>query len=661
VKFTSLEKSILSALADVIFPPGAGGTDRIAVKFPSASEVDLVSILEDWISLSSRSARLVIGAMLIGFDISTLASRARLFHHLGIDGRVSWITSDRLARSKLSKEALSGLQTLLRMAYASTPQVKTALGYSEAPLLPLESAPPLSLSTRGQLQVKHFPEVVPGVWETDVVVVGSGAGGSVAAATLAQAGLSVVVLEEGAFHSIEELSSMDAGSRLFSLYKKSGLTFTYGIPAISLPLGQAVGGTTVVNSGTCFRTPDRVLAQWRKMGIVGVSPEEMNEWFDEVEEVIGVMAVPDHLLGRNGEVLRHGAQSLGWSGGPIRRNIRSCHGYGMCVLGCPIGAKQAMHLSYLPEAQRNGAEILAFTRAERVLLEHGRAQGIEAEILDPAGRRRVGKLIVRAKATVLAGGALSTPAFLLRQRLAVSSGQLGKNLVIHPGAGTSAVFDEELKAWQGTLQSYYVDEHLDKGILLEATFPPPGIGYSAGSLPLEAGSYRANGNGDKDVFSMYPKMASLGSIISDGGNGRVYPVGLRGELVTYRLSREDAAKIVEGIALASELYLAAGAKAVYPMLPGFDRLTSKKELENLRSSSFSPSDLHLSAYHPMGTARMGEDEHSSVVNSWGSVWGIPGLWIMDASIIPSSTMVNPQVTIMALAARCASRLADSLT
>ncbi|MCL4313570.1 MAG: GMC family oxidoreductase [Actinobacteria bacterium] len=656
MKFTSLEKRILNALAEALFPTEVGA----ARKFPSADEIDLVGILEGWFGFSTHSARLIAGAMLAGFDLSSLISRARLFHHLSVSERMSWIGSDQLAGSKLAKETLSGLQTLLRMAYATAPQVKGALGYDETPLLPLERAPVPVLSRGVALRVRHFPEISPGTWETDVVIVGSGAGGSVVAATLANAGLSVVVIEEGALHDIEELSSMDAGSRLFSLYKESGLTFTYGAPPISLPLGQAVGGTTVVNSGTCFRTPDRVLDQWSRMGVIDVSPEQMSKWFDEVEKTIGVMEVPDHLLGRNGEILRDAAQALGWSGGPIRRNIRSCHGYGMCVLGCPIGAKQAMHLSYLPKAQENGAEILAFTRARRVLLEHGHVQGIEAELLDPVGKRKVGKMMIHAKATVLAAGAISTPAFLLRQQLGGSSGQLGRNLVIHPGAGTSAVFDEELKGWRGTLQSYYVDEHLDKGILLEATFPPPGIGYSAGSLPLEAGSYEADGGGDKDVFALYPRMASLGSIISDGGNGRVYPIGLHGELVRYKLSKNDAAKVIEGIALASELYLTAGAKVVYPMLPGLQRLTSKKDIERLRSTTFSPGDLHLSAYHPMGTARMGSDERTSVVDSWGSVWDVPGLWIMDASIIPSSTMVNPQITIMALAARCASRLADLL-
>ena len=241
----------------------------------------------------------------------------------------------------------------------------------------------------------------------------------------------------------------------------------------------------------------------------------------------------------------------------------------------------------------------------------------------------------------------------MRQKLAGSSGHLGRNLVVHPGAGTSALFDEDLSAWRGTMQSYYVDEHLDDGVLLEATFPPPGLGYSAGSLP--------GWGRDKDLFRMYPRVASIGSICSDAGNGRVRPMGKSGTLVRYSLSERDAHRVVDGIARAAELFFAAGAKTVYPMLPGLPSISSPKDVDRIRNGKWKRSELHVSAYHPMGTARMGTDSFSSVVNPWGMVWDVPGLWVLDASILPSSTHVNPQITIMALAARGAAHLADTLS
>ena len=292
-------------------------------------------------------------------------------------------------------------------------------------------------------------------------------------------------------------------------------------------------------------------------------------------------------------------------------------------------------------------------RAEKVWLEDGRAVGAIGQVIDPETGKSRGRLRVRARHTIVAAGAIYTPALLMRQRMARTSGQLGRNLVIHPGAGTTARFDEDLGAWRGTMQSWYVDEKLADGVLLEATFPPPGVGYSAGSLP--------GWGRDKELFRLYPHMASCGSIVSDAGVGRVRPLGRRGVLIRYDLTRDDARKVIEGIALSAEIYFAAGARAVYPMLPGLPEITSPQEIAQLREGHWSRAQLHLSAYHPMGTARMGADPARSVVDPWGAVWEVPGLSVLDGSVLPSSTHVNPQITIMALVARSAHRLADSLT
>jgi choline dehydrogenase-like flavoprotein len=311
-----------------------------------------------------------------------------------------------------------------------------------------------------------------------------------------------------------------------------------------------------------------------------------------------------------------------------------------------------MHLSYLPRATAAGARVFSGARVRKIRLEAGRAAGVVADVLDQTGRRR-GTLHVDARATVLAAGAVFTPVLLARQHLARSSRQLGRNLVIHPGAGTTARFDEPLRAWRGTMQSYYVDEKLSDGVLLEATFPPPGLGYSAGSLP--------GWGRDKSLFALYPHMASCGSIIGDAGVGRVSPLGRHGVFIRYNLTRGDAAKVLEGIAMAAEIYFAAGAAEVYPMLPGLGSIRSAAEVRSVREGRWRPSDLHLSAYHPMGSARMGADPSSSVVDPFGHVWDVPDLFVFDASVLPSSCHVNPQITIMALVARMAARLADSLS
>lgn len=637
---SGFERRALRAVCDAMVPPGGAITQ-------GAVDLGVPEQVERWIASFSPSSHQMIRAMLVGFDLTPLLSRRlRPFTHLSDTEQAEWVETSARSTNRARRETFNGLQTIVQIAYASHPRVAEAIGYDGSPLVPMDRP-----AEATELPINTWPDV-PESLEVDVVIVGSGAGGAVAADTLARAGFSVAVIEEGGAYRATEEATQRPVERMLSHYRDNGLTFAVGSPMISLPMGRVVGGTTTVNSGTCFRTPHDVLDRWDKSGISGVSPDDMAPVFDEVEEVLGVMPVPEEVLGANGSVARRGAEALGWSGGPIRRNIRGCHGHGTCGFGCPIDAKQAMHVTYLPRAVESGAQIIAHARVVEITLEGERAVGVLAEVRDPETGATRSECRVRARATVLAAGAVHTAALLMAQKLAGSSGQLGRNLVIHPGAGTSALFEEDLSAWRGTMQSWYVDEHLGDGVLLEATFPPPGLGYSAGSLP--------GWGRDKELFRMYPQVASMGSICSDEGNGRVRPLR-GGALVRYGLSSRDAHRVLEGIARSAELFFAAGAKEVYPMLPGLESISSPEQVEWIRRGRWKRSEMHVSAYHPMGTARMGGDPSSSVVDPWGRTWDVPGLWVLDGSMLASSTHVNPQITIMAMARRGAARLADTLS
>lgn len=633
------ERRILTALCDAIAP----AVDAVD---PGAVALGVPAEIERWLAGFTPASRNLVRAMLVGFELTpVLSRRPQPFSRLDAVRRDRWVDSSSGSTNRARREAFSALQTIIRIAHTSHPDVAAAIGYDGRPLRPV-TAPPAQVGLP-LLAGADLPDSI----ETDVVIVGSGAGGAVVADVLSRAGLDVVVVEEGGPY----LASKEAGDRpaerMLRHYRDNGLTFAVGSPTISLPMGRVVGGTTVVNSGSCFRTPDDTLVEWGRRGIPGIAPDDMAPLFDELEDVLGVQPVPEDVLGTNGAIARRGAEELGWSGGPIRRNIRSCHGHGVCAFGCPIDAKQAMHVTYLPRAVEAGARIVARAKVDRIIMEGARAAGVLAELRDPDTDRPSARLRIRARATVLAAGSVFTPALLMRQRLARSSGQLGRNLVIHPGAGTTALFDDDLSAWRGTMQSFYIDEHLDDGVLLEATFPPPGLGYSAGALP---------GSGhDDQLLRLYPRVASMGSICSDDGNGRVHATR-GGALIRYSLSKRDARRVLEGIARSAELLFAAGARTVYPMLPGLESISSPSQVEEIRSGRWPRSSLHVSAYHPMGTARMGAGPADSVVDPWGAVWGVPDLWVLDASILPSSTHVNPQMTIMAVARRGAARLADML-
>jgi choline dehydrogenase-like flavoprotein len=620
---------------------------------PTAHPVDRVSDLEELVEshiagFTPHTKRLV-RFMLVGYDLTPLLSRhMKPFHLLSKESRRQWNASSATSRNLPRKEAFKGLDTLIQLIRASTPEVRKLIGYEGKPAVPVDwnDMPPAP-----SFPAYSYPDLQPGDMEADVVIVGSGAGGATAASVLAKAGLKVIVVEEGGFFNRDYFNAHDPLERLSNIYRDNGMTSTIGKPVISLPMGRAIGGTTVINSGTCFDTPDDVLESWSRQGIPSISPDDMRSYFDQIADVIGIGPSAPEILGKNAEILRRGADALGYRGGVIRRNARNCHGHGICCFGCPVDAKQGMHVSYLPLAAGNGATVLSNVKVIKLWIENGRATGVIARIIDPDTGESRGGLSIRARATILSAGAIYTPSLLARQRLANSSGQLGHNLVIHPGSGITALFDEELYAWQGVMQSYYVDEKIKDGILLEATFPPPGISYSAGSLP----------DSDGDSLTLYPHMASCGTIISDGGNGRiVLPGRSANPLVRYSLSQADTRKVVAAIAMASEIYLAAGAKEVYTGLPGLPPVKSQKDLTSLKEGRWKPGDLKLSAYHPMGSARMGSAPTNSVVDPWGRIWDLPGAWIMDASIIPSSTRVNPQVTIMAVSLRCAEAVREEL-
>src|SRR5439155_246729 len=234
--------------------------------------------------------------------------------------------------------------------------------------------------------------------------------------------------------------------------------------------------------------------------------------FERVERIVNMRPVPRELWGRNAELTHEGVTKLGYSGGPLMRNITDCHGCGTCAMGCPTNAKQAMHISYLPLAQRAGTKIYARTKAEHVTVEKGRATGVVASLLDER-ERIVGKLTVHAPVVVVAAGTIHTPVLLKRSALSGRSRQLGRNLRIHPAVGVGGAYPDQIDAWKGTLQPYFVDELFDShDIMLETTAPVPALAASA--LP---------GVG-RSATNMVPGMrhvASIGLYVSDTSSGRL--------------------------------------------------------------------------------------------------------------------------------------------
>jgi choline dehydrogenase-like flavoprotein len=454
-----------------------------------------------------------------------------------------------------------------------------------------------------------------------VCVVGAGAGGAVVAAELAEGGARVVLLEQGPAHDAERFSARPP-EMLARLYRDGGQTVTLGRPPILLPLGRGVGGTTLVNSGTCFRTPPHVLARWASEYGLELDEGTLAPCFERVEDALSVAEVTPELAGMNADAARRGAERLGWSHGYLRRNARGCVGSGVCVFGCPTSAKQHTGITYIPRAQAAGAQIVTEADVRQVIVERGRARGVLARTA--SGR----PLEVIAPTVVVATGTIHTPLLLARSGLGGSSRQLGRNLALHPATAAFALMDHTVDMARGVPQSFYVDE-------FAGVAGPPA--YAAMALPL-------TGERHREAMASYRNLAQLGLMVSDSSRGRVVSLGGR-PVIRYELCDEDVAKVRLGLARLRELLMAAGALEVYLPLP--DGVAPERARAH---------QLKLLAVHPLGTARAHARSSAGVTDGDLAVHGVRGVYVADGSVVPSALGVNPQLTIMALATRLAFHL-----
>lgn len=472
------------------------------------------------------------------------------------------------------------------------------------------------------------------------MVVGAGAGGAAAAFAMADKGLSVAVLEEGHRWAPHDFPARYSWA-INHIYAEKGSRIVRAGGIYPLPSGRGVGGGTLINSAICYRAPDHVLRHWSDdLGLSALAPKELASKYDFVEKTIGVRPMTEFHARGNNLFVKRGAEKLGLDGAFIWRNAPGCIGCGVCHLGCPSGGKGSVDRNFIPMAEQLGAKVYSDAKVEEIVVRKGRALGVLARIRDIETDEEVGRLSVRAKKVVLSAGAVVTPVMLLKQGLANLSGQVGKNLSLHPAVGTLGFAEEEINSWDGVPQAYAIFLDKQAGILLQAYNASPEIFFS--SLPW-------SGPDGMKKLKHFKNLALCGALVSDGPNGRV-EVGFGSRpKVSYSLGDYERKKLLKALRAIVSVLFAGGATEVHSGVgDGLRFGTSEAEVLKELTDDVPEKAMNIIAAHPMGTCRMGTDRTKSVVGPDGQTHDVEGLYVADASLMPTSLGVNPQVTIMAL-------------
>ena len=488
--------------------------------------------------------------------------------------------------------------------------------------------------------------------EADVVVVGSGPCGAVAAHELARSGRSVVLVEEGPPIVPEDLV-LDGTRSMTRLMREAGLRTTQGTV---MPTMQAIclGGASVVNSAMCVRPPAFVFERWcREFELESTTAADLAPHFDAIADFLGIAPTAREVLGPRNELFARGCDALGYSSEPCPRNVKGCVGSGECFTGCRARAKQSMDISYVPAAMRLGARVLTSLQVQSIRTQGRRATGVEGQVVEPFTGRRSHRFRIDARAVVLAAGCMASPLLLRRSGdLANASGQVGENLQFHPGVGVMGIFPDPTRPSFGATQGYQSLQFLERGFKLEVLWAPPGV--IAVRLPGQGLDYK------RRLADMSHAAVFDAIVCCNGSSGRVRPrrSGLEPS-IQFHLHPADVRTLQRAAHELVNIFLAAGAHTVLPGLSGVpEQMRSREEAEILATAELRATDFSPASTHAFSTTRMHGNRRLGVVDERGRCYDHDGLYVVDTGIFPRSPSVNPMYTGMALAHRAAGAIAQ---
>jgi choline dehydrogenase-like flavoprotein len=484
--------------------------------------------------------------------------------------------------------------------------------------------------------------------EVDFVVVGSGAGGAAAAVILARGGHRVAIVESGPWRAPVDYPSTTYGA-MRDLFADWGSLVTQSRALWPVVQASCVGGTTVINSAIVVRTPGDCFERWeREYGIAAKSLEQrVWDHQDRLEHELAASVVPPDARGLSNTLAMDGAEALGWDSHYMVRYARDCEGAGQCLQGCRNGRKQSTNVNYVPEVLERGGYVLSCAPVDRVTLEDRIATGVTGRFRDPVTRRAGARFRVRArKAVLVAASATQSP--LLLARSGIKSRALGTLFRSHPGTGIFGVYsdpvDQNIGATQGWASTAF---RIEPGLKLETLAIPPEM--VAGRLP---------GGGTELMrrFREYRNIAMWVAAVRAESAGTVKAGLFGGPVIRYQLDEPDMHRFRSGLAMVARMHFAAGAKEIIPGIHGLPYKLGPDEIHRIEEGPLDPRCYIAVLSHLFGGCPMSADPRQGVVDGNGRVHGVTGLYVVDASAIPTTLGVNPQHTIMALASVWAENL-----
>lgn len=481
---------------------------------------------------------------------------------------------------------------------------------------------------------------------SQVIVVGSGAGGATTALTLAEAGVAVTVLEEGPRVPAGDYGA-ESATAMQRLYRRGGMTPITGKVPLGFVEGRCVGGSTEINSGFWHRTPPEVLLRWKvQYGVDGISPAELEPHFAWAEAETRV-SLWEREWPRSTKIFARGIEAMGWSGNEVPRTAHRCQGTNACARGCPTGAKQGMSRAMIPKAEAAGARVIPNCTVRMLLTRKSRVVGVLAELRHEDGVREL--LRLEADHVFVCGGPTETPALLRRSGI---RRHVGNQFRIHPMLKVAALFDEVIDAQDSVLPLLQVKEFWPEISLGGAFFSP-------GHLAMVLSD---NWPSTHRYLEDHRRMAAFYVAVKGTGRGWVRPsaVGSGESMLRYDLSSEDLRHLSQGLARLSTLLLAGGAKVVIPGVTGLAAIETPEEAIRWLDELLPAKALSLTTVHAFSSCPMGQRGDRCAVDSYGRVHGYDNLFVNDASLLPDSPGVNPQGSVMAVAHRNAQHFLSRL-